>query len=216
MSSASYRTYSKQTGFSLFELVVFVLSVAIIYSYAAQRFSGYPGEAEKANFIAVRSQLQNSMTLHTFTAQLNGGRDALIATLEGGNPMSLMLRPPRNYLGEFERYTLSELPRRSWFYDTNTSELVYLIGTGEGVTLLEDGRGVPAQEIRLHIRAEYGFIEKSTGLPIEMVTGAGRNVEADAIERQFLGMVLTEVVPYRWGSSIGQEESGVIAMGTSL
>ena len=215
MISSSYSSGFKQSGFSLFELIVFVLSVAIIYSYAAQRFNGYPGEAEKANFITVRSQLQNSITLYTFTAQLNGGRDALIATLEGGNPMSLMLRPPRNYLGEFERYTLNDLPRRSWFFDMNTSELVYLIGSGEGVIKFEDGRAVPAHEIRLHIKAEYGLVEKSTGLPIDMVTQAGRNVETAAIERKFLGLVLTESVSYAWGTAVEKDDSELFAMGAA-
>ncbi len=199
-------------GFSLFEFVVFVLSVAIIYSYAAERLSGYPGEAEKANFIAVRTQLQNSMTLITFSAQLNGGRDALITTLEGGNPMSLMLRPPRNYLGEFEEYTLRDLPRRSWFFDKTRSELVYLIGSGEGVTQLMGERSVPTQEIRLHIKAEYVLVEKSTGLPVEVVADFGRLVATDATELQFAGLVLTEIVPYRWGSGVNEEKFEFVAM----
>lgn len=199
-------------GFSLFEFVVFVLSVAIIYSYAAERFSGYPGEAEKANFIAVRTQLQNSMTLITFSAQLNGGRDALITTLEGGNPMSLMLRPPRNYLGEFEEYTLRDLPRRSWLFDKTRSELVYLIGSGEGVTQLMGERSVPTQEIRLHIKAEYVLVEKSTGLPVEVVADFGRLVATDATELQFAGLVLTEIVPYRWGSGVNEEKFEFVAM----
>ena len=212
MNAPSRLMRLRHRGFSLFEFVVFVLSVAIIYSYAAQRFSGYPGEAEKANFIAVRAQLQNSITLLTFSAQLNGGRDALITTLEGGNPMSLMLRPPRNYLGEFEEYTLRDLPRRSWFFDKTRSELVYLIGSGEGVTQLMGERSVPTQEIRLHIKAEYLLVEKSTGLPVEMVADSGRLVARDATELQFTGLVLTEIVPYRWGRGINEDEFDFVAM----
>lgn len=212
MNIFSRPLHRRQRGFSLFEFVVFVLSVAIIYSYAAQRFSGYPGEAEKANFIAVRAQLQNSMTLQTFTAQLNGGRDALVTTLKGGNPMALMLRPPRNYLGEFEEYTLGDLPRRSWFFDKNNAELVYLIGSGEGVSQFIGERAVPAREIRLRIKAEYALVEKSTGLPVEMVEDSGRTVAADATELQFAGLVLTEVVPYRWGSGVNEEEIEFVAI----
>jgi len=212
MNAPSRLMRLRHRGFSLFEFVVFVLSVAIIYSYAAQRFSGYPGEAEKANFIAVRAQLQNSITLLTFSAQLNGGRDALITSLEGGNPMSLMLRPPRNYLGEFEEYTLRNLPRRSWFYYKTRSELVYLIGSGEGVTQLIGERSVPTQEIRLHIKAEYVLVEKSTGLPVVMAADSGRLVATDATELQFAGLVLTEIVPYRWGRGINEDEFGFVAM----
>ena len=212
MNAPSRLMRLRHRGFSLFEFVVFVLSVAIIYSYAAQRFSGYPGEAEKANFIAVRAQLQNSITLLTFSAQLNGGRDALITSLEGGNPMSLMLRPPRNYLGEFEEYTLRNLQRRSWFYDKTRSELVYLIGSGEGVTQLIGERSVPTQEIRLHIKAEYVLVEKSTGLPVVMAADSGRLVATDATELQFAGLVLTEIVPYRWGRGINEDEFGFVAM----
>ena len=45
-------------GFSLFELVVFIICVAIIYASAANRFSDFPGEAERANFLAVSAQIQ--------------------------------------------------------------------------------------------------------------------------------------------------------------
>ena len=191
----------RQAGFSLFELVVFVLSVAIIYAYAAQRFASYPGEAEKANFIAVTTQLQNSMTLQTFTAQLSGGSAASVAVLEDGNPMDLMLRPPRNYFGVMPPSQAGELPRRSWYFDSISRHLVYLLGSGESVYLEQDGRLSPADEIRLRIEADYGEVDRATGLPVFISEDSGRAVAPANRELRFNGLILAPVTPYRWSRS---------------
>lgn len=190
-----------QAGFSLFELVVFVLSVAIIYAYAAQRFSSYPGEAEKANFIAVTTQLQNSMTLQTFTAQLKGGTAATAAALENGNPMDLMLRPPRNYFGVMPPSRAGDLPRRSWYFDSVSRHLVYLLGAGESVYLEQGGGLSPSGEIRLRVEADYSEVDHATGLPVPVSEDSGRAVAPADRERRFNGMILAPVTPYRWTRS---------------
>lgn len=190
-----------QAGFSLFELVVFVLSVAIIYAYAAQRFASYPGEAEKANFIAVTTQLQNSMTLQTFTAQLKGGTAATAAALENGNPMDLMLRPPRNYFGAMPPSRAGDLPRRSWYFDSVSRHLVYLLGAGESVYLEQGGGLSPSGEIRLRIEADYSEVDRATGLPVSVSEDSGRAVAPADRERRFNGMILAPVTPYRWTRS---------------
>lgn len=190
-----------QAGFSLFELVVFVLSVAIIYAYAAQRFATYPGEAEKANFIAVTTQLQNSMTLQTFTAQLSGGSAASVAVLQDGNPMDLMLRPPRNYFGVMPPSQAGELPRRSWYFDSVSRHLVYLLGSGESVYLEQSGGLTPSDEIRLRIEANYGEVDRATGLPVFVSEDGGRTVAPANRELRFNGLILAPVTPYQWNRS---------------
>lgn len=200
-----------QRGFSLFELVVFILSVAIIYSYAAQHFAGYPGEAEKANFMAVSTQLQNSITLQSFTAQLNGGAGELRGRLTGANPMLLMLRPPRNYFGEMSSTEAAVLPRRSWYFDRDLGQLVYLIGSGEGVVINDGEELREADEIRLAIVADYTEVERSTGLPLALIGEEARGLSAEARERRFNGLVLSPVQPYKWGGDAAREQKRLLA-----
>ncbi|MDF1766941.1 MAG: hypothetical protein P1V29_11205 [Gammaproteobacteria bacterium] len=148
--------------------------------------------------MAVTTQLQSSLTLQTFTAQLNGGVADMVSTLEGGNPMALMLRPPRNYLGALDEYRLAELPRRSWFFDVQSGELVYLIGENGGATLLDGVAEFATDEIRLKIIAEYSLTERSTGLPLTLVEGSGREPSSEELSREFNGLVLAPVTPFRW------------------
>ena len=90
--------FQKHAGFSLFELVVFIISIAIIYAYATNRFAEFPGQAERANFMAVTTQLQTGVNLEMMMA-LGSGRVTSLEQFEGVNPMDLMLSAPTNYLG---------------------------------------------------------------------------------------------------------------------
>lgn len=199
------RETARQAGFSLFELVVFVLCVAIMYSYAAQRFMEYPGEAERANFLAVTTQLQSSIALQTVTAQLKGGVPQLSSSLAGANPMRLLLSAPRNYRGEMSGAEAQSLPRRTWYFDTDARELVYRVGDGDGVLLIEPAGTRRSQQIRLAIVARYSQVERSTGLPLDLVGARAATLTSAEIERSFEGLVLAPVIPYEWGSATNAE-----------
>ncbi len=205
----------QQRGFSLFELVVFILSVAIIYSYAAQRFSTYPSDAEKANFEAVTAQLQSSITLQSYNAQVRGDLDGLRQSLVGANPMLLMLRPPRNYLGEISNANVETLSRRSWYFDVDKGELVYLIGSGEHVLLMGPNGLQVADEIRLSIVAEYSEIERSTGLPVSLIRSRSDRLSRRDIVLRFDGLILNPVTPFKWVGDLTDEERSGLAVGLS-
>jgi hypothetical protein len=42
--------------------------------------------------------------------------------------MSLMLETPANYSGEFEHAALSEVSRRTWYFDLSSGHLIYRPG----------------------------------------------------------------------------------------
>ncbi|MEX2130919.1 MAG: type II secretion system protein [Pseudohongiellaceae bacterium] len=200
--------FSRNAGFSLFELIVFIICVAIIYSAAANRFAEFPGEAERANFLAVSSQIQAAVNLELMMAMLASNRE-VIARYESANPMDFLLETPSNYLGAFYLPDASGLPRRSWYFDQSTNELVYLINDADDVFVMQQGVQIPTNELRFKIEIEYRYRDSVTGLPVEVpesteiteVTDATKDQIDTTIRRTLAGMLLRPVTPYVWGSA---------------
>lgn len=185
-------------GFSLFELVAFIIAVAIIYSVAANRFAEFPGQAERANFLAITTQLQSAINLEMMFG-VGLGRVSSATNLEGANPMDLMLEPPSNYLGAFDVVDSNRIQRRVWFFDRRVGELVYLVNDPTGVFILRDGVEIPADELRFRIEADYGEYDTVTGLPVALVESDGSRVPEENRLTRLNGVVMRPVIPYRWG-----------------
>lgn len=162
-----------QRGFSLFELLVYILAASILFSVMLNRYRDFPGEAERASFIAVLGQLRAGVNMQMMNAIAEGSWQRLGA-LDGSNPMELMLEVPDNYLGEFPGVDAS-MPRRSWYFDTSEGHLVYHVNQNEHVRVRIDGEDVPADQIRFAIR----------------------NVQGDG---GWQGLTLAPVQPYEWRS----------------
>lgn len=193
-------------GFSLFELVAFIISVAIIYAFAANRFSDFPAQAERANFIAITTQLQSSLNLELM-AVLARGHGSMADVFEGVNPMDLLLQPPSNYLGSFNNPDPSRLDRRSWYFDERSEELVYRINDIGGVFLELNNVPIPTEEIRFKVRLSSGQVDERTGLDIVLAERAGEVPEGSRRTR-VTGVVLLPVIPFIWEDF---EENGTLA-----
>jgi type II secretory pathway pseudopilin PulG len=192
------RLAQRAAGFSLFELVVFIISVAIIYAYAANRFADFPGQAERANFLAITTQISSAVNLEMLYG-VGVGRISSPQKLEGANPMDLLLEPPTNYIGAFDAVDTSRLDRRVWYFDRSRQELVYLVNDASGVALLVNGREVPTNEIRFRLEADYSLHDEETGLPVRVLESAGEEVPEESRVREFNGIVMRPVTPYKWG-----------------
>ncbi|PCJ23781.1 MAG: hypothetical protein COA96_11000 [SAR86 cluster bacterium] len=185
------------SGFSLFELVVFIISVAIIYASAARRFAEFPGEAERVNFLAITIELQTAVNLEIMMGY-SLGKFANVEAFAGTNPMDLMLSPPSNYLGALEFVDQSQLPRRSWYFDRQSEELVYLINDNDNVSVIRQGVKSSTDEIRFRIQLEYRLEDIESGLPIELVEN-GNLISEDNIRRRLNGVTMKPTVPFNWG-----------------
>lgn len=196
-------------GFTMFEMVAFIITVAIIYSVAVNRFSEFPEAAERANFQAVLTQLQSGLNLELMLG-VSSGLISSIRQYEAINPMDLMLKTPSNYLGAYDSRFIDEmeLERRSWYYDTYRGELVYLVNEAENVYLLADSAEVPTNEIRFNIVALYRDPDSLKNLTYEELeekfeAEAEPNADEDEIERRLAaarisGAVLRPVTPFKW------------------
>jgi len=117
----------KNGGFTLFEMVVVICSIVILYMVAEQRLNELPAAAERANFYAILEQIKTGMNLEMITRLASRDTNGL-RELAGTNPMQFMLEPPRNYRGELDEVTDRNSTRRSWYYEKTTGELVYVVG----------------------------------------------------------------------------------------
>jgi len=145
---------NSQRGFSMFELVVYLLSASILFAAALSRYQDFPGEAERANFTAVLAQLKTGVNLQMILA-LTSNERTLLDELEGSNPMDLMLETPNNYVGALSVIDETQLPRRIWYFNTNSGELVYLADRADNLFLLTSQGRLPTERIRFHIRNIY-------------------------------------------------------------
>jgi general secretion pathway protein G len=115
----------KRRGFTLIELIVVICVVALLFGIALDRLMRYQELGERVameqNIAAINVALNMK-----FAALVIAGRPSAIETEAGANPVDLLARPPENYLGPLYAPEPDQLPRRSWYYDQKTGDLVYV------------------------------------------------------------------------------------------
>jgi general secretion pathway protein G len=118
---------ARGSGFTLIELVVVVCVVAVFFGIALDRLLRYRELAERT---AVEQNLAaiNVALTSKFAALIATGRGEAIAGEVGANPVNLLARPPENYLGELYSPPPDSLAPRSWHFDRQSGDLVYMPG----------------------------------------------------------------------------------------
>lgn len=119
--------YQRRNGFTLLELVVVVAAIAILAGVALDRVLPLIGRAQRAAFVRVRADLQSALLLEA-ADRITRGEAGSLPELATRNPMTLLLRPPANYVGSVDPRRESEIPRASWFYDERAGHLAYRVG----------------------------------------------------------------------------------------
>lgn len=170
-----------QRGFSLFELLVYILIASILFSAAVNRYREYPAEAERANFVAVLSQLKAGVNLQMMR-MIAGASWTQSAELDGSNPMDLMLERPSNYLGEFSLVDAALMPGRVWYFDSGTGELVYIASNSNNLYLLQNGQPMSGNQLRFRITSVYSSVEEPQA-------------------PRWQGLILEAKTPYEWRSA---------------
>jgi hypothetical protein len=184
-------------GFSLFEMVVTICSIVILYMVAEERLNQLPAAAERANFYAVLEQIKTGVSFEMVT-RLAAGRSGEIRNLEGGNPMEFLIETPRNYEGELESVTDAVERRNAWYFETTTGELVYVVGGAsiEDVDVTIGGVPVNLGQIRFKLTNVYS--KEDT----EALRGTGSTSAAasrrDSGSQRWEALILAPVREYSW------------------
>jgi general secretion pathway protein G len=165
-------------GFTLLELVVVVVAIAILAGFALDRLLPLVGRAQHVAFMQVQNELQTALLLAA-AERITRGESQSLAELARVNPMSLLLRPPANYLGELAQPEADRTPGHTWFYDAKNGRLVYRVGR---YTRFEPLAG-PADRVELAVSFLYN------------------DRDGDGVFRggdDFDGLRLDSVHAYRW------------------
>lgn len=119
------RRRSRQSGFTLLELVLVILIISILGIAAIDRLLEYRVDAERAMVQTVVGNLRSGLGLEVAKRV---ARDEIrsINNLQNSNPIALLAQPPENYIGEITNE--SQVDKTGvWYFDTRTSALVYRI-----------------------------------------------------------------------------------------
>lgn len=136
----------KSRGFTLIELVVVVCVVALLFGVALERLLRFQELAERAAMEQNVAAINVALTMK-FAALVAAGRGQAIEKEVGANPVELLARPPQNYLGALFAPPPDLLPAKSWYYDRQSGDLVYVPGRTRYLSEPPDA----TQGLRFHV-----------------------------------------------------------------
>ncbi len=138
---------SHAQGFTLLELVVVIVIVSTLVSTLLVRVLPAIDEAERAAVLKLEGQLRSSLAMESARYVAEGNKDG-VRQMAGMNPLSLMLDPPRNYLGV--RKT-GDVPREHWYFASDRQVLVYRPGVPRSI----EYRDRPLGEVEFSVELAY-------------------------------------------------------------
>ena len=94
----------------------------------------------------MQRELQSSLLLEA-AERITSGEAATLPELAAANPMTLLLKPPANYVGELAAPAEADIPRASWYFDEQAGTLAYRVGRHTRFTAKEG----PADRIELRV-----------------------------------------------------------------
>ena len=126
MPMKTFTGLSKQDGITFFEIVVVVLLVGILMSFAIERLMQLQVVSEKVsveqNLVAFNSAMHIEMAQRVIKSGIKSIRE-----MENTNPVSYLSDIPYNYIGVKSEKDASLLPVESWYYDSWQNILVYKV-----------------------------------------------------------------------------------------
>jgi len=113
----------KQRGFTLLELVVVIVVIAILATVALDRFWSLQVAAERAAVQQVAGNIRSALGMEVARFALEN-RVGELPQLDGSNPMSLLAQTPVGYLGAVSPDS-TNIEDGSWYFDPDKKTLNY-------------------------------------------------------------------------------------------
>jgi len=124
-----FQHLARQKGFTLLELVMVIVVIAILATVALDRFWSLQVAAERAMIQQVTGNIRSALGMEVARFALDG-RVGELPQLDGSNPMLLLAQTPVGYLGEVSPDS-AEITEASWYFDPNSQTLNYRVSYGE-------------------------------------------------------------------------------------
>lgn len=167
-------------GFTLIELAVVTVVVAVLAATLLKRVLYYQDQAERVSVEQTIGILRSAMHMQMGYSLLHPAASPM-SRFEGANPMSWLAELPPNYAGEFAAPKPGVVARGNWYFDTSDRTLVYL-PTDDGMLQTAPGEGAKIRfRARLSMNNSVGFAQPDA-----------------ALSTAFEGVVLEPVKPYKW------------------
>lgn len=117
---------ARMRGFTLLEMVVVVILIALLMTLAIDRMIGLQAVAERVAMDQVLGGLRSALTLQ-LAQRIAQGRTGEIPALARANPVHWLVRPPGNYAGAFPHPDPARIQGGRWYFNTSRRWLVYRI-----------------------------------------------------------------------------------------
>lgn len=115
-----------QSGFTLFELIIVIVLVGLLFLIATWRLLPLRGDAEAAHVATTIGTLRSALGLEV-TERIVDDSLASAAALDGANPMVLLAGTPRNYIGEVGSAAAAEISPGDWYHARDSRQLRYRV-----------------------------------------------------------------------------------------
>ena len=161
-----------QRGFTLIELVVVMVILALLAAVAVPKFMDLQKQAEAASVKKVIGNLRSALSIRVAQGLVNS-EDLAPLAYNGPAPhtsrlvvmQDLLSNKPESYIGEHNNST----QRGAWFDDSNTRhELVY-VTKNAGIVSINGADNTSGQQVRYRIERIFDGNNVLTGLELAAV-----------------------------------------------
>jgi hypothetical protein len=152
-----------QCGATRLEIFVVLIIVGVVAVWMLHTLRFYEELTEKTVVESTIINLRSGLRFKIADLIIKGAGDKQGA-LANSNPVQFLEHPPKGYLGEMR--TPGNLPRGSWYYEQDRSELIYIPNLKANLSLL-DGSQPEVPRLRWQLKAERGG-EGEAGLQVDI------------------------------------------------
>ena len=124
--------HPNQSNGSYYRLIVLIVLIVIFITVAMQSVWKMRVAAERTHVAWMFGAMQSAIGIETAVRGVKGGLEE-IARLDQSNPLDLLDNKKRpfmgafTYLGELDNPDPAEIAPRSWYFDTQSRELIYRV-----------------------------------------------------------------------------------------
>ena len=115
---------ARQQGFSLFEMVIVIVLLAILTGVFLQRILSLQEMTEKTVMEITVTNMRTGLRYKIAKLMIESGSQDFPPLLDE-NPINWLQKPPENYQGEFTSLSDKEILPGNWYFDTGAKLLVY-------------------------------------------------------------------------------------------